>query len=568
MDKKQMGLSRYIDQLNNEKKPKEHGTLGCDAEYERLLETVRRVRLLREIDDPTQDYPMQLAAGIKERVIQKGEEERTDRRKRDFPLFYRIVLYSAAVATVAAMILFLPRLFMREEKFSIVYAMEKAISELEAYHGTISVIESNDLGEVMIQAVREIWADQKGNYYVKELEGTAKGITTINNGEKKWQLRPREKASYLYATFPDPYRFTFELAQEMDEVKAALTVEEIGEDSVAGRSTTILRVTPKGGSPYLLWVDRETNLPLQRETAIQNAIRYRVTYTAIEFLPEIPKKLLLYQLPEGFTEVDTDDEQVINTMEEAEGMIGFQPIIVDPIPLGYSLSKIAVRKEKQALILYYITDKNANTVRIEQRKASEELKADSMAVLGKINGNLAELVINPTGNSIRWQEEGLEFHLIGDIPMKDLLPFLRELTQGSVEIPEGAITSKPDIGNRSGENRDNSMWKDPEISTEIDLKIEESEQKSVDAGHSPWKLDPVFVSQVFASLLLSPEGVIGEYPISYEDIVIIENDGSRAIAWIKSENTLAEYIYLKRLIRQDETGIWTVIGYDRPLDHR
>ncbi|WOO34842.1 hypothetical protein R2R35_13640 [Anaerocolumna sp. AGMB13020] len=104
--------------------------------------------------------------------------------------------------------------------------------------------------------------------------------------------------------------------------------------------------------------------------------------------------------------------------------------------------------------------------------------------------------------------------------------------------------------------------KEPIVKVDVDLTAEKEEQISVDAGHSPWKLDPAFVAQVFASLLLSPEGITGEYPIPYEEIEITANNGTDATAEIKSVNSIAKYVYLKRLVRQDDTGIWTVVGYD------
>ncbi|MDD3173156.1 MAG: hypothetical protein PHF63_05800 [Herbinix sp.] len=102
----------------------------------------------------------------------------------------------------------------------------------------------------------------------------------------------------------------------------------------------------------------------------------------------------------------------------------------------------------------------------------------------------------------------------------------------------------------------------PQIIVPVYLPMKEKEQKSVDAGHSPWKLDPIFVTQVFASLLISPEGIVGDYPIPYDTITIISNDGKEAVAQINSEKATAQKVYLKRLIRQDDTGIWTVVGYD------
>ncbi|WFR55971.1 hypothetical protein QA584_20475 [Anaerocolumna sp. AGMB13025] len=102
----------------------------------------------------------------------------------------------------------------------------------------------------------------------------------------------------------------------------------------------------------------------------------------------------------------------------------------------------------------------------------------------------------------------------------------------------------------------------PQVEIPVNWEAEKNEQKSVDAGHSPWKLDPIFVTQVFASLLISPEGIEGDYPIAYEDIILIKNNGEIAIAEIKDDKTIVSRVYLKRLIRQDSTGIWTVIGYD------
>ena len=84
---------------------------------------------------------------------------------------------------------------------------------------------------------------------------------------------------------------------------------------------------------------------------------------------------------------------------------------------------------------------------------------------------------------------------------------------------------------------------------------------SVDAGHSPWKLDPTYIAQVFVSLKISPE-YSGDYPVQYEDINLVKNDGVNAVLELSKDTTIVRRVYLKRLIRQDNTGIWTVVGYD------
>lgn len=102
----------------------------------------------------------------------------------------------------------------------------------------------------------------------------------------------------------------------------------------------------------------------------------------------------------------------------------------------------------------------------------------------------------------------------------------------------------------------------PQIKVPVNLEIEKNDQKSVDAGHSPWKLDPVFVAQVFVSLKISPEGIQGDYPIKYEDLKVVKNTGKGAIIEVPGDKTPIRRVYLERLVRQNSTGIWTVVGYD------
>lgn len=102
----------------------------------------------------------------------------------------------------------------------------------------------------------------------------------------------------------------------------------------------------------------------------------------------------------------------------------------------------------------------------------------------------------------------------------------------------------------------------PKVEVPVNLKIEENSQKSVDEGHSPWRLDPIFVAQVFVSLKISPEGIKGDYPIKYEELKILKENEKKAVVEVTASKAPIKRVYLKRLIRQDDTGIWTVVGYD------
>jgi len=90
---------------------------------------------------------------------------------------------AAAVAAVAVLV-FVLNFVLYSGRTDIVYAMEQAYKEVKAYHGILSIVETNLNGEETLQAMREVWADSEGRYYVKELQGFQKGLITVNNGEK------------------------------------------------------------------------------------------------------------------------------------------------------------------------------------------------------------------------------------------------------------------------------------------------------------------------------------------------------------------------------------------------
>lgn len=108
----------------------------------------------------------------------------------------------------------------------------------------------------------------------------------------------------------------------------------------------------------------------------------------------------------------------------------------------------------------------------------------------------------------------------------------------------------------------NILNRTPEVEVHYDIEIEKNTQQSVDQGHSPWRLDAVATTQVFVSLQLSPSGIEGDYPIELKQLTLIHQTEEDAIVKVMDQHTDIRRVYLKRLIRQDETGIWTVVGYD------
>ena len=112
---------------------------------------------------------------------------------------------------------------------------------------------------------------------------------------------------------------------------------------------------------------------------------------------------------------------------------------------------------------------------------------------------------------------------------------------------------------------DNSLPQKPQVLVEVDMEVVKRDQKQVDEGHSPWQLSPLAVVQTFVGLQISPDGIQGDFPVDTEDMKIVYETNEVTIVEIGGEKTPIAKVYLKRLVRQDDDGIWTVVGYD-PVD--
>lgn len=552
MNDKHKKLSNYIDDLNAEQKPIAHENLTDDKELSELYHTVRKIRTLKEPTMPRTDFQKTLVNNIKHN---KHRNKALYRKKRVWVT--SVVSITALLFLAIALNFILPF----SNNSNIVHAMEEAFQEVKAYHGNLTIVETNANGDMTTQATLNVWANKKGHYYTSGVKGTLKGLVTVNNGDMKWQIVPEQKQVRLFETFPDTYRFTFEIGNEIEEVKNALSTKVVGEESVGGRNATIIEVVPKGGEPYRIWIDRATNLPIQKETTMYNALQYKITFTELEVTEEIPDELLAYNVPGDYEEIESNADQILNNWTEAMEYVDFAPRLPSKIPSGFTLEKITILPDREALKLYYMNPSQDKTVTVVQGNATDEFILDSHAILGKIDNQPAEILspINESNgilgsfgpyasttdiHSIRWQKGEMEYTIVGNTPMDVVVDFTKSMTDGEVNI-------QPNEDSKKGQ-----------IEVPVDIEVEENDQKSADAGHLVFKLDPVFASQVFVSLKISPEGIKGEYPIKLNDLRVIENTGIDAIVDVTLEKTPIKRVYLKRLIRKDSTGIWTVVGYD------
>lgn len=420
------------------------------------------------------------------------------------------ILWPSLVAGLLVMLLVLSP--WSDSPQNILLAMEKSVAKLENYHGVLKKVSTNAEGESQVLTETEIWAE--GDKYATR---TQEGLVTVNNGETRWTLNESKKQITLLPPYLDAR--DFDLQKEAQ--KALSYPHEIkGEEMVADRNATRIEIQPPGGLPYTLWIDQATHLPIQLQTAMQKSLQTTYTYVSLETNLTIPEEIFAYNPPSDYQVVDLSQDKLVASLDEGKAISG-----LNPLELKNNPNKIYASENR--LVLDY-----GDTILI-QSKAQEPLVLDPLAALGQAENGTLEIL----PNSLRWQQDNLEIHLLGE----RVLAFAQELTPNidlNPQVPSpGTIISVP-----------------------VDMEIVKNNQQQVDSGSSPWQLDPKQVAQTFISLQISPEGIQGEAPIGYESLRLVTNDGQKAVIEV-SDGPVAK-VYLERLIRQDETGIWTVTGYE------
>jgi outer membrane lipoprotein-sorting protein len=232
-----------------------------DRELGKLIETVHRVRTLREPSLPDEAYPERLARAVADEI--QREKQRAIRKPTKSPSksILRMLLPMTAVAACLLLLVFVNSLGIFKQ--DVVYAMEKAVAKLNNYHGILEMRARNAAGEEWLVRWVELWCEGD-KYALKQDDGTL----TVNNGQQKWQINHEEREVAILPLLPDPTGSSFDLRDEAKRAKQyPHTV--VGTELVAGREAIKLAISPPGGEEYYLWVDAETNLPIQLETAMQ-----------------------------------------------------------------------------------------------------------------------------------------------------------------------------------------------------------------------------------------------------------------------------------------------------------
>mgnify|MGYP001167358185 CR=1 FL=1 len=511
-------IDAMIDSLREERRPADPES-ALESE---LLVTAKLVKSVRKQAEPSPDFGEKLAASTTAlATAAKGrhselEKEKTGGIRSGWKSYSKLIAGIAAALVLIVTLTLGPKLWNND----VAYAMSKAVGKLTSYHGVLQKSYKTSDGSGQVVRTVEVWS--YGDMYATRRDD---GIWTVHNGEKKWQVRPAEMVVALLPVAPDPDRSGLDLREQ---AKRALEYPHtvVGEDVVAERNTVCIEISPPGGLPYHLWIDKETNLPLQLRTAAHNGIQTTYTYTLFEGNADIDPSIFEYKVPVGFAVVDDNPGQWITAPTEALGIAGFMPVVPDsfignPMVAHSGAVRILVNGDEGVTV-------------ITQKPAEGEFKPVNYAAIGTVAGGPLEVL----DGRLRWQQNGVEI---------------------TVEGPDSVVVAKLFAPDLVMPEESPVRGFAPQVEVQVDMEIAANDQKQVDGGHSPWQLDPVMVSVSFVNQKVY-EGTF-EGPNIGEDLCTVEaSDGVRSIVSI-NKGPVAK-VYLQKLVRQDESGIWSVVGYD------
>lgn len=196
------------------------------------------------------------------RLVSRAGSRRRRGRSR---LWVRIAVGAAALALVLGAGSYTWR---GVQSRQVVFAMDEAVAALSSYHGILAVKNGN---AVELERM-EVWS-AGANYAVQFADGTR----LIFDGER-WYARQGDQKVMLRSL---PAATGLEIRREAANA-AQFHPALVGKDQVGGREALKLRLTPPGGSPYYLWVDAETHMPVKLQTVNNRVASYAAYYIQFE----------------------------------------------------------------------------------------------------------------------------------------------------------------------------------------------------------------------------------------------------------------------------------------------
>jgi outer membrane lipoprotein-sorting protein len=266
------------------------------------------------------------------------------------------------------------------------------------------------------------------------------GTTMVSDGQQAWLYEPARNlvttGSMGEVEMPIPQEMLTSLQDVIQQMLDASNVELVGEETVAGRASYKLTLSPSedggqqlfpGNGTATLWVDKEQWFILKAVYDGGTFGQGTMEVQSFELNTGLSDELFTFQPPEGAKVIDIAAQQPEPmTVVEAMQYPAFHVMIPDYVPEGATL--ISVFKSGESIILRYDHSTQVSFAIVQGPElASQPPLGESQNVT--VRGQNATVVTDEGGGNtfLYWTEGGVTVTVAGHITLDEALKVAESL---------------------------------------------------------------------------------------------------------------------------------------------
>lgn len=444
---------------------------------------------------------------------------------------WRWLLTAAVSAAAACAIVLAPG--MNQENISL--AMEKAIANLDSYHGVVELQWLNEHGypDLATPARSELWEEgEKYRWITHSYDGKGdirSDTWFVSDGERQWGLNTGAKVVSVGLAI-DSIRLRENLGvKELARLVLRNPHKVVGKETVAGREATKIEVTTPSGQTDYIWIDAETFLPLKAVEWHGAHMQKVITYTRLDVNPQLDPSLFTVKVPEGY-QLKESPGQWITSFDEAAQVAGFRPIAPGEKPRRMAAWEGNVALVYDGAVVY-------------QRAKPGPLWTHSNFAMGVGKAGGGPLVMFQDGEILTWIQGGIGVEINGPDP-EQLQAIARSIAPDfTLPDPKADLVSQARV----------KVAVDQETARAAQAKADERGEPQLE-HLSPANTAYAFLTKEFGPMAFNHD------PYDESDLTVSAMSAVEAIVEVPSGP--AARVYVKRLVSPRTDGAWFVVGYD------
>lgn len=325
----------------------------------------------------------------------------------------------------------------------IVDKMRETLESTDDAHAIVAVDLSVQGVEMSVKA--EVWEMSPNKFRAEVLESSqpdTQGMIMVSDGQQGWFYDPAHNQVMIgdvsELETPLPQEMLGELQDVIQQVLDVTDAKLEGEDTVVGRETYKLTLTPKedagrdvfpGGGAPTLWVDKEHWIVLKVEYVADAFGQGSVEVQSFELNPGLDGDLFTFDVPEGAEVVDAKAmEPVPLTLDEAREQAGFQLLVPEYVPGDATLIEVfqmgdsmILRYDHSPLVSFTLVEGSeiSKLAPFEAQISKMTAKTQDVTVRGQSGTALTD---EAGGNTLLyWTEDGVIFIIVGRIGLDEAI---------------------------------------------------------------------------------------------------------------------------------------------------